>query len=395
VSEPPPIKAVPPAAPAAPSDAKSSGRAIDDGRGRVFPCDKCGGELVYNIGDGHLKCPHCGYEKDIVVPKDAAVAERDFREMLDRLEKEGATRAEDEKQEELQNHVRCEACGATVVFVDKLTSLECPYCGSPMQREHIHTGGWRIPVDGVLAFAIVRERAADNFSGWIRSRWFAPNDFVERAQSGKFNGVYLPFWTYDAVTASRYEGQRGDHYWEEVGSGNERRREMRTRWSYASGQFQLVFDDILVPATTGVRRDLVDGLNPWPLKKCIPFTQDVLAGFLSRTYDVELKAGFEQAQAHINSTIEGETRSRIGGDEQQISDLQTMYGAITFKHLLLPVWLMAYRYKDKTYQILVNATTGELNGDRPYSGWKIAFATISGLISAAVVYFIIQAVNQH
>ena len=141
--------------------------------------------------------------------------------MLDHLEKQGASRAEDEKQEELQNHVRCEACGATVVFVDTLTSLECPYCGSPMQREHIHTGGWRIPVDGVLAFAIVRERAADNFSGWIRCRWFAPNDFVERAESGKFNGVYLPFWTYDAITASRYEGQRGDHYWEEVGSGNE------------------------------------------------------------------------------------------------------------------------------------------------------------------------------
>ena len=93
--------------------------------------------------------------------------------------------------------------------------------------------------------------------------------------------------------------------------------------------------------------------------------------------------------------IEGETRSRIGGDEQQISNLQTMYGAITFKHLLLPVWLMAYRYKDETYQILVNATTGELTGDRPYSGWKIAFATISGTLLAVVLFFIIQAINRN
>ncbi len=394
MSEPLPPNADPPAGPAT-ADAKASGRAIDDGRGRVFPCEQCGGELVYNIGDGHLKCPHCGFEKEIVVPKDAAVAERDFREMLDRLEKEGTTRAENEKQEELQNHVRCEACGANVVFVDKLTSLECPYCGSPIQRENIHTGGWRIPVDGVLAFAIVRDQAAVNFAGWIRSRWFAPNDFVERAVSGKFNGVYLPFWTYDAVTASRYQGQRGDHYYEEVGSGNERHQEMRTRWSFAAGQFQLFFDDILIPATTGVRRDLVDGLNPWPLNKCMPFTQDVLAGFMSRTYDVELKDGFTQAQAHINSAIEGETRTRIGGDEQRIENIQTVYGAITFKHLLLPVWLMAYRYKDRTYQILVNATTGELNGDRPYSGWKIAFASVLGVVLAAVVYFVIQSLNRH
>jgi hypothetical protein len=182
---------------------------------------------------------------------------------------------------------------------------------------------------------------------------------------------------------------------EEVGTGNERHQEMRTRWSFASGQFQRFFDDILIPATTGVRRDLVDGLNPWPLKKCIPFTQDVLAGFLSRTYDVELKDGFAQAQAQINSAIEGETRSRIGGDEQRIDNIQTVYGAITFKHLLLPVWLMAYRYRDRTYQILVNATTGELDGERPYSGWKIALATLAGVFSAVVVFFIIQALNRN
>ena len=240
----------------------------------------------------------------------------------------------------------------------------------------------------MLPFLIVRERAADSFSKWIGSRWFAPNGFSKRAESGKFNGVYLPFWTFDAVTASRYRGQRGDHYYETVGSGDNRRQEQRTRWSSASGNFQRVFDDILVVATHALRRDLVDGLAPWPLQRCIPFRQEVLAGFLARTYDVELKDGFGEAQGYINGQIESETRSRIGGDEQVIDDIQTAYGAVTFKHLLLPVWLMAYRYRDRTYQILVNATTGELDGERPYSPWKIAAASIAGALLTIGLIFL-------
>jgi predicted RNA-binding Zn-ribbon protein involved in translation (DUF1610 family) len=358
----------------------------------VFPCPQCGGELVFNIGDQHLKCPHCGFEKEITVPKDAAVVERDFRAMLAQLEKDRESRADAQQQEQLQNHVRCESCGATVVFVDTLTSLECPYCGAPIEREHVHTGGWRIPVDGVLPFLVVRERAADSFSKWIGSRWFAPSGFAKRAESGKFNGVYLPFWTFDAVTASSYRGQRGDHYYETVGSGNDRRQEQRTRWSLTSGQFQRVFDDVLVAATNALRRDLLDGLSPWPLKRCVPFRQEVLAGFMARTYDVELKDGFGEAQSYIDGKVQAEARSRIGGDEQIIDDVQTTYGAVTFKHLLLPVWLMVYRYNERTYQILVNATTGELDGERPYSPWKIATAIIAGTLLA--VGFIIFATHK-
>jgi predicted RNA-binding Zn-ribbon protein involved in translation (DUF1610 family) len=391
VSETSPNNAEPAADRPAPTPtAEEPGRSIDDGRGRIFPCEKCGSELVFNIGDQHLKCPNCGFEKEIAVPKDTAVAERDFREMLDRLKQQRETRDQAEKNEELQNHVRCESCGATVVFVGTLTSLECPYCGSPMQREHIHTGGWRIPVDGVLPFQIVRERAADNFVGWVRSRWFAPNEFSKRAESGKFNGVYLPFWTFDAVTESDYRGQRGEHYWETVGSGNERRQEMKTRWWPASGHFRLVFDDILIAATRGVRRDLVEGLSPWPLERCLPFTQDVLAGFLSRTYDVELQDGFDQAREHINTAIQSEARSKIGGDEQVVEDIKTAYGAITFKHLLLPVWLMVYRYRERTFQVLVNASTGEVDGERPYSAWKIATAIVMAALLALALFLLVN-----
>ena len=344
--------------------------------------------MVFNIGDQRLKCPHCGFEKDVVVPKEAAVKEQDFAAMLQRLKDQRVARDQAEEKESTENHVRCEGCGATVVFVGTLTSMECPYCGLPMQREHIHAGGWRIPVDGVLPFAVVREKAAENFIAWVRSRWFAPNDFLKRANSEKFNGVYLPFWTFDAVTGSMYQGQRGDHYWVSVGSGNDQHQEMRTNWFPASGHFQLVFDDVLVAATRGIRHWLMDGLHPWPLHRCLPFTQEVLAGFLARTYDVELPDGFQEARQHMDSEIAAEARRRIGGDEQVVETIHTSYSAVTFKHLLLPVWLMAYRYAGKTYQVLVNASTGHVDGERPYSGWKIASAVLAALAAGLIGYLL-------
>jgi hypothetical protein len=164
----------------------------------------------------------------------------------------------------------------------------------------------------------------------------------------------------------------------------------QTRWWPVSGQFQRFFDDILVAATGGIRLKLIDGLKPWPLKDCRPFTQEVLAGFVSRTYDVELADGFAVARTEIDSAIAGDVRQRIGGDEQQVEHINTEFGAITFKHILLPVWMLAYRYRDKTYQVFVNACTGEVDGERPYSGWKIAFVGLIGVLVAAVILYISQ-----
>jgi DNA-directed RNA polymerase subunit RPC12/RpoP len=388
-TNPPDAPSQSPAGGAAPT-AESDGRTIDAGRGRVFPCERCGAELMFNIDDQRLRCPHCGFEKEIAIPPNAAVAERDFQAMVEQLKQQAAARRDAEQQEETQNQVRCEGCGAEIVFVGTLTSTECPYCGCQVQREHVHTGGWRIPVDGMLAFVVNRERAAGNLHAWVRSRWFAPNEFRERGADGKFNGVYLPFWTYDALAACGYDGQRGEYYWETVKNGDREEQVRHTRWWPVSGSFQRFFDDILVPATAGIRRRLIDGLSPWPLKECRPFSQEVLAGFVSRTYDVELEKGFEVARSVIDAALEADVRQRIGGDEQQIDSIRTQLGAITFKHVLLPVWMLAYRYRDRTYQVLINACTGDVHGERPYSAWKIAFAVVFGMLSAAVIIYCAQ-----
>ncbi len=364
---------------------KSLAQQTDEGRGLCFPCKGCGADINFSIDAGRLKCPHCGLEEDISLDDEFEASERDF---LEELEKQQAIRAEDSDGVSLPAaDVRCEGCGAEVVFDENQTSLDCPYCSSPLQREGVHRSSERVLVDGVLPFAVTRQNVRKTLAQWVSSRWFAPGVFKSRGVSGKFDGVYLPFWTFDSLTDNRYTGQRGVHYWVTVGTGDNKRRERRTRWFPASGSFRRFFDDVLVEATTRVKSKHLAKLEPWPLAELVPFTPELLSGFFAETYSIGLGEGFDTGRSIMESALRADVRRRIGGDEQRIHSLTTNHRAITYKHILLPVWLMAYRFKEKTYQVVINAQTGEIQGGRPYSFWKIFFCVvgIAALIGGIVL----------
>ncbi len=358
------------------------GEAVDEGKGRIFPCEECGADIEFHIGSQALKCPYCGHEKKIDLDPAAEVREQDFESIVARAEQQHEA---DRHDEEGQCEVRCESCGGTVVFIGTLTSSACPYCGTPIQRENIHSATHRIPVDAVLPFLVDHERARQNLAEWVRSRWFAPNQFRQQGVAGNFNGVYLPYWTFDTLTFNSYSGERGDAYYVTVGSGKERRQERRVRWSPSAGRFQRFFDDVTIPASRGLDMNRLVALEPWPFGKMISFTQQVLAGFLARTYDVPLRDGFKSAKERVDSEIASDVRQRIGGDEQRVWSIQSRYDAVTFKHLLLPVWLMTYRFHDKPYRVYINAATGEVQGDRPYSWIKITLAVLAALIVGGII----------
>jgi DNA-directed RNA polymerase subunit RPC12/RpoP len=365
------------------------GESIDSGKGRIFPCDRCGADLVFSIGQQSLQCPYCGAIKQIAPPKDVPIVERDYLKALERLQRLREKSSQDDESSATQHAIRCSSCGADVIFQGTLTSSQCPYCASPLQRDNIHDSVSRIPVDGVLPFLVPQTRAAENLRAWVKSLWFAPNEFLKQGANGKFNGVYMPYFTYDALTYTRYAGQRGDTYFVTVGEGNNQRTETRIRWTYRNGEFTRFFDDVMMIAATKQHLDLVEALEPWPLDRLMPYTPEVLAGFFSRTYDVDLEDGFHGARQRMEASLSMEVRQRIGGDTQQVHSQQTNYSEVTYKHILLPVWLLAYRYRDKTYQVMMNAATGEVSGERPYSWVKITFA----LIIAAIIFGILWGIS--
>lgn len=361
---------------------------VDEGQGRVFPCEGCGADLEFHITQQSLKCPFCGFAKSLQVDEANAVTEQDLQQMLQKL---SGFRAKGVADEVKTQELRCDSCGGTVMFSGTLTSTECPYCASPIQRNQVHGSVERVPVDGVLPFKVNKDNAQDSLKKWVKSRWFAPNDFKKRGATGKFTGVYMPYWTFNSMTSNAYSGERGEHHYVTVGSGDKKRQERQTRWYPASGHFNKFFDDVLVCAGSGLPDNRTQALEPWPLTECVPFNQEVLAGLFARTYDIPLRNGFQQGKERMDVAIRAEARRQIGGDEQRVHSVNSQYCAITYKHLLLPVWLMAYRYNQKVFQVIVNAATGEVQGERPHSAVKIALAVIGGLLALALALFFIIA----
>jgi len=367
------------------------GEAIDEGKGRIFPCDKCGADLEFSIGQQQLVCPYCGAVKHIELPPNAVIVEKDYQEMLQRLQALKERGSDEQSATTGEHEIRCDSCGANVVFQGTLTSTHCPYCASPLQRDKVHDAKSRIPVDAVLPFLIPRERVAENLRQWVKSLWFAPNDFKRDGAHGKFNGCYYPYYTFDSVTFTRWSGERGDHYWETVKDADGKdRQERRTRWTFCSGEFQRVFDDVLSLALKDDRSGLLQSLEPWPLGKCQPYTPQLLAGLFSRTYDVPLDQGFTQAKDRMEDAILQDIRQRIGGDEQRVTTRKTSHRAVTFKHILLPVWLMAYQYKGKLFRVTMNAATGEVQGERPWSWVKISLFVLMIATIALVIFAMTQ-----
>jgi hypothetical protein len=255
-----------------------------------------------------------------------------------------------------------------------------------------------IAPDGVLPVKLPRQKALTLLKEWLSSLWFAPNALQRLAQPDGISGVYLPFWTYCFHTESEYTGERGQHYYETEtytetdsnGQTVERTREVqRTRWYPANGRVSENFNNVLVPATKTVPEERLNKLQPWDLNALCGYEPAYLAGFRAQRYQVELAQGFEEAKAMVANEIEAQVRGDIGGDEQRVASINTVYSNIFFLHLLLPVWIGAYRFQGQIYHVAINARTGDVQGERPYSAWKIGLlvaAIIAVIILVAIVY---------
>ncbi len=365
--------------------------AIPDGA-KQFPCVKCGGPLVFMPGSTHLKCPYCNTENDIPIDKDdkSYLTEHDY---LKALQDEEAHQQTDSAYP-TQDVVRCTYCGANTTISERKTSDLCPYCAHPLAMTNLSKV--RLNVQALLPFQINSDKAVDIYRNWVKSRWFAPNDFKWRATRGEaMKGIYMPYWTYDAIATSYYTGQRGDVYYvtQMVPVTVNGRTQMqaqqvpRIRWTRVSGNVQVGFDDILIPAAKSVPPEIQDGLKPWNLQKLAPFRREFLAGFVTETYQVELKDGFGLAKERMQPHIMGAIQQDIGGDQQRVDSQKTQYAKVTFKHILLPVWLSAYAYGGETYRFTINAQTGEVSGNRPYSKWKIGLTILLALALLIALFF--------
>ena len=357
---------------------------VDLGEGKLaFPCEQCGSSLEYSPGTDHLKCPHCGHSQ--AIGGGSAVFEHDFEDMLRRARRAPASA--------LGGHtVQCEGCGAQATITGQ--AQRCAFCGSPVVMD-VGDLGEIIPPESVLPFGIDARKARERFQAWVASLWFAPNDLKKLATAHGIDGVYLPYWTYDSQTTTRYKGLRGDHYYVTESytdaQGKRQTRQVRkTRWRPASGTVHVAFDDVLVCGSPTLPRWLIEKLEPWDLQNLKGFEAAYLSGFVAERYRIGLEDGFKIAEERMEPRIRGAIDSDIGGDEQQILSMSVRHADVKCKHVLLPLWISSFRYKEKVFRFTVNARTGEVAGERP---WSVVKIVLTVLLVAAIIAAIVVVAN--
>lgn len=351
---------------------------------RQFPCTQCGAKVEFAPGTDELECPYCGHRTAIPL-SEVAIEERDFRHGL-------ADLGSDAETEEVQS-VSCTSCAALVEPPPSAEAFPCPYCGSSIVA--MAKSQRLIKPQALLPFMIARDRATELFRAWIGKLWFAPNALKKMARlEGRLQGLYTPYWTFDAATVSRYTGQRGDNYTVTktrtvMRNGKptmERYQATEIRWRPAAGTVSRDFDDVLVVGSASLPRELAEELEPWDVANLVPYADEYLPGFIAERYQVDLRQGWQRAEERMDEVIRADVRRDIGGDHQRIHTLQTEHGAVTYKHVLLPMWICSYRYRAKVYRFLVNARTGEVQGQRPWSWVKITLAALVVVAVALLIY---------
>ena len=386
---------------------------------RAFPCRSCGAKLSFAPGTETLKCPYCGSVNDIPKTEDA-VEELSLENWLKQLE--------DAHETHQQEQVKCQNCGGEQTLPANLFASACTFCGSPITSKSYAQR--LIKPKSLVPFRVTRLQAQDKWRAWIRGLWLAPGALKKFAQGdGGIKGIYIPYWTFDAQTYTNYAGQRGDDYTENYQTTNdkgERVSESRTRtdWTNVSGNVSFFHDDVLMPASnsfadavgkfSGKNADvaqaqqvsravggsvlvgaigaltnkLAGGFRTWNTKELVPYQEEYIAGFQAEAYQIGLKDAFVGGKKQIDNRVGELVCADIGGDHQRITSVNTQYSHLTFKHILLPMWVSAYLFSGKTYRFLVNGQSGEVVGESPKSGWKIFFL-VCGILLALFLFLAI------
>ncbi len=367
-----------------PAGDESDGDGSGDGKLEqtgAFPCKSCGAALEYDPGTTTMECPYCGTENAIDIDFDPGEVHEEHE-----LEGLPPAPANDLKgMDAEQRTFRCKACGAVQAVEVKTIATSCVYCDSDAIMEQPSNPDLIRP-SGLVPFAFDQEAARSRYRKWLSSWWrklFAPKALSGQAAVTKMQGIYTPFFTFDAQAESDWSGYRGDYYYVTVGSGQNRRRERRIRWTYRRGHHSHFYDDVLVYASSGLPERTVRKIEPFHTTKLEPFAGEYLAGFSAEEYTNDPKNMWGQARNTMKNAEHQACRRALGGDTQKGMRVRTRLERPTWKHILLPIYMANYLYGAKQYHFLINGQTGEVQGSWPISWGKVAIAV--GAAIAAVL----------
>jgi hypothetical protein len=347
------------------------------------PCPACGAQAEWNPAKQKLVCPFCGTEAPYEITATGEIVELDLVRALREI-------PDDQRGwQTARRTVQCRSCKAVSVFDPTRVGQRCEFCGSPelVDYEEIKSP---IRPQSLLPFKVSQAQVRDQIRRWYASKWLAPGALKSRALVDTVHGVYIPYWTFDAKVVCPWEADAGHYYYtSESFRDNQGRLQTRqvqhVRWEPASGVLEHFFDDEPIPGTQGVPRALLTQVEPFMTDELVPYQTSYLSGFVVEHYQVVLLDAAKASEEAMVEKLRELCAAEVPGDTYRNLVIHPTFSARTFKHILVPVWLLTYTYGPRVYHVLVNGHTGRMAGEYPKSPWKIALLVIGVIIFVLIL----------
>lgn len=292
---------------------------------------------------------------------------------------------------------QCNNCGAEVAIDPDQRSYVCAFCDSAYVVELPEAETDRQPPEFVIGFAVTREAAHEKFKRWIgTNNWFRPDDLSRAQIAEKLRGVYLPFWSFSMLAQSRWSAEIGEHWWrtetyttmEKGKLVTKTRRVQETEWWNLAGGHHEYYSGYLVSDSRGLNQADAELVKPFHLPALRRYEPFYLAGWLSEEYSIDREAALAVCQQEFLRREHDNVAAHLPGDTYRELRVETEMSDVNSDLILLPVYLLSYRYRDKLYRFLINGQTGKTVGYKPWSWLKIglAAAVAAALVTTIVVF---------
>jgi len=359
-----------------------------------FSCPACGGEARWDPAKKALVCAFCGTtspaQAELAATGEQVIVEHDLVQALRAIPDDA--RGWNAK----KISVKCQSCQAISVFDPERIGQRCDFCGSTALVPYEEVKEAFRP-ESLLPMKVSETQVRDSIHRWYRTRWFAPNRLKNAALTDTVKGLYIPYWTFDAQVHADWTAESGYYYYEtetyrDSNGETKTRQVQKIRWQPSSGQLDHFFDDELVAASRGVQPEMLRRIEPFPTKELTPYQPGFLSGWVVERYQIDLGTAAQIARQEMDAELRALCAAQVPGDTHRNLQVDADYSGQTFKHILVPIWLLTYNYGARNFQVVINGYTAAIAGKYPKSWIKITLAVLA--ILAALAVFLVLA-NKH
>lgn len=337
-----------------------------------YKCPACGATLKFDAEKQDFICEYC----------DSVFKEEDFFNADEKLD-DNIVKVEERESSELENAVLyiCPSCGAEIVTDETTAATTCYYCSNPVVLSGKLSG--ELKPDFIIPFKIDKAEAIKKFKELCGKKKFLPKDFVSTSRLEEIKGVYFPYWYISCETNGSINAKsRHVRSWI---VGDMKHTETTIKGHFRQGEMKI--SNMPEAALKNKDRDLLKYVCPFNSNDFVPFSMSYLSGFFAERRNLEAS----QIESEVNEKIKRFSSDRLKDSISEanvtVENSLINVGTRSWKYNLLPVWVLNYKHKDKSYIYALNGQTGKVYGELPVSNGKLGalFAGVAAGVSALLM----------